>query len=120
MRASVWNTARINLMFFLESVQQRGMPSRIRINDGAEYVRIREFMTAEMGANRGSAIVGRSVHNQRIERMWRDVFLKVLAIYYRLFYLMEDNQILCTTNEAHVCIAFRVRASYTNGLDAMG
>ncbi len=46
------------------------------------------------GPGRGSFISGKSVHNQRIERLWRDVFQSCLVIFYRLFYAMEGDNLL--------------------------
>ena len=36
-------------------------------------------------------IVGSSVHNVRIERLWRDTFHCVLSIFYQLFYFLEEQ-----------------------------
>ena len=39
-------------------------------------------------------LTGKSTHNQRIERLWRDVFESALALYYEIFTFMEDSAIL--------------------------
>ena len=51
-------------------------------------------MLRTCGTGRGLALVDKSVHNQRIERLWRDVFKDVLANFYELFPLMEEMGIL--------------------------
>ena len=69
-----------------------GLPSRVRSDKGGENVDVAWFMLNHplRGPGRGSMISGRSVHNQRIERLWRDVYAGVLRIYYDLFYGLED------------------------------
>ena len=59
------------LNVFLDAGDNFGLPFRVRMDKGGENVGVVSFMTEhpECGPNKGSAIVGRSVHNQRIERL---------------------------------------------------
>ena len=59
---------------FEQALNDFGTPSRIRTDKGGENVRIWERMTELRGENHGSYVAGSSVHNQRIERLWRDVW----------------------------------------------
>jgi hypothetical protein len=101
LHASPDNTARRSFVFFLRGIHQWGTPSRVRTDHGGEFVLVRRFMRDTLGEDRGSAIEGRSVHNQRIERLWRDVYAKVLDTFYRLFYYMESQRVLDVDNELH-------------------
>ena len=62
-------------------------------------------------------IVGRSIHNQRIERLWRDVFQGVLKFYYGLFYHLEDMGILDPNSDIHLfCLHYAYLAQINRHL----
>ena len=47
-------------------------------------------------------LVGKSVHNQRIERLWRDVYVGVIKFYHDLFLYMEAIGVLDPDDETHL------------------
>ena len=65
---------------------------------GLENVEVARYMLLRRGIGRGSIITGSSVHNQRIERLWRDVFR---CVSYQ-FRNVEDNNILDPFSELHL------------------
>ena len=98
------NRAETVLDAFLKATQEYGLPSRVRSDKGGENTAVSLYMLQhpQRGPGRGSMITGRSVHNQRIERLWRDLFDGVSYIYYHLFYHLEDNGVLEPSNPQHL------------------
>ena len=96
------NRATTVLDAFLSAVQTHQLPSRVRSDQGRENIKVAQYMLEMRGAERRSIITGSSVHNQRIERLWRDMHKSVTVLYYKLFYFMEHHDILNQLNEHHL------------------
>ena len=87
------------LSFFLRAVQTYGLPSGVRSDQDMENVAVADFMIQNRGSERESMITEKSTHNQRVERLWRDVYEGVLGLYYELFSFMEQELIMDPLNE---------------------
>ena len=59
-------------------------------------------MVATRGEGRGSFIAGSSHRNQRIERLWRDVFRCVCHIFCYIFYALEQSGLLDIENSVQL------------------
>lgn len=86
---------------FVKATRQFGVPSRVPVDLGVENTDVCVFMEGYRGEGRGSAIRGKSCHNQRIERLSVDVWESVTNEYYDLFVYMEDRQLLDISNPEH-------------------
>ena len=100
------NKAPTVLECFLKGVHTYGLPSRVRPDKGRENVLVAEYVIQERGPGRGSMITRPSTHNQRIERLGRDVFDGVIGFYYELFSFMEENGILDPFNEVNIAALY--------------
>ena len=87
---------------FLGAVDRFGLPSRVRSDQGGENVAVAQCMLERRGVDRGSMLTGSSTHNQRMERLWRDLHCCVGVLYYRLFYHLENLGLLDPTNDRHI------------------
>lgn len=94
LECSTNNRSSTALRHFSQAVALYGCPSWVRPDHGGEIIDVAHFMLASRGLRRGSHITGQSTRNQRIERLWRDVFGSCLHVFYSLFYILEDNGIL--------------------------
>lgn len=64
------NEAETVLKDIKEAVHSYGLPLRVCSDMGGENMKVGKYM---FGLNRSSVIVGSSVHNQQIERLWKDI-----------------------------------------------
>ena len=96
------NRADTVLQLFMEAADTFGVPSRVCSDQGRENIMVAWYMLANCGLHRGSMIVGSSVHNQRNERLWRDLHRCVTVLYYRLFYYLEHEGMLNPLDEQHL------------------
>lgn len=96
LRVSPNNYASSVLASFVSAVDEFGLPSRIRIDRGGENTLVSQFMLEhpDRGPDRHSVIARRSVHNQRIERLWRDLYSGCVCFFYTFFRSLESLTLL--------------------------
>ena len=86
----------------MTATRQYGIPSRLRTDKGGENVCLWSFMEEHRGANRHSFLAGKSVHNSRIKRLWRDVYSSVSSSYVQVFIDLEESGALRPSNDADI------------------
>eukprot|EP01083_Nonionella_stella_P066647 175683_1 len=104
LKANDNNKAETWLNYFVSAINKWGVPERARGDYGMENIQVARLMEA-IGADNGQCqkrfIYGRSVHNQRIERFWRDVNVVTVA-FFDIFIHMQQYCQLDKDDEIHI------------------
>ena len=75
---------------------------KLRTDHGTENVLVARHMLETRGVSSKPVITGKSVHNQRIERLWVDVFIYVTQQFWNIFHFIEVEHELDPDNELHL------------------
>ena len=102
---------------FVGAVEKYGLLSRVRSDQGVENVDIARFMLnePETGENRGNYITGRSVHNQRIKWLSRDVYYACTFKYCWLFRFIGKILAFLIQQTSSTCFAYTLFTSPAGG-----
>ena len=104
------------LELFQQAVGKYGLPLQVRTDHGVENVRVWEYMLRERG-NSNAVIVGSSVHNQRVERLQRDINTQVVNKFYNEFTDLENANLLDSENDTDLfCLHLAYLSSINNSL----
>lgn len=96
------NKADTVLQSFLPAIERYRMPLKIRTDHGTENVSVAKYMLDFHGVDKKPIITGKSVHNQRIERLWVDVFIYVTQQFYNIFMHLEEEYDINPDNDLHL------------------
>ncbi len=106
LHCSTNNRASTVMSRFTDAVSKYGVPDQVRTDLGGENVEVWQFMVAQH-ATSSAVLTGSSTHNERIERLWRDVYRCVSVLFHDLFRSMEDDGNLNCLNEVDMfCLHF--------------
>ncbi|KAJ7588390.1 hypothetical protein C8J56DRAFT_1080374 [Mycena floridula] len=82
-------------------VGRYGWPSRVRGDFGKENNGVERRMIAHQGELHRAYLRGRSTHNIRMERTWRDVREDSLEVFRQIFTHLDDLGLLDMQNDVH-------------------
>lgn len=83
---------------FESAVSTYGIPTRVRSDCGGENVDVWRFMLSHYN-DESCVTVGSSTHNERIERLWRDVRTSVIQPFAQTFRELESEGTLDPLND---------------------
>ncbi len=98
------NKSETVLQQFLIGVNEFGLPLHIRSDHGGENIKVWEYMLTSYNNDESR---GSSTHNERIERLWRDVHRGVTSNFADVFRNLESEKHLDPLNEVDMfCLHF--------------
>lgn len=101
------NRAETVHLLFCRALPKYGRPLRIRTDRGGENVDIWQDMIAARGEESRPVLIGKSVHNQRIERHNRALNEQLGSIFRKEFYQLESEGVLDVNNDTDIfCLHF--------------
>ena len=86
------NRALTVLSLYTDAVHLHGLPNRARSDLGGENVDVWRYMIEQHSSNE-AVITGSSTHNERIERLWRDVYRCVGVLFADTFRELEETNL---------------------------
>ena len=92
------NRADTVLAFFHSGVTRFGLPDYVRSDHGGENTGVWRYMIVTHG-DYSCVLTGSSVHNERVERLWRDVHRCIGSCYADTFRALEGESVLDPLNE---------------------
>ena len=98
LRYHTHNTSTSVLSAFLNGVSKYGLLKKVRTDHGGENIDVWRHMIHEYSSEQ-CVITGSSTHNERIERLWRDVHRSVVANFATVFRELEAENHLDPLNE---------------------
>ena len=96
------------LELFAHAVSQFGLSDRVRSDYGVENTEVWKYMIAAHNLDYHCIITGSSVHNERVERLWRDVHRCIVSPFAEKFQTLESNGVLDPLNEVDLYILYLV------------
>ena len=93
------NRSETVLQLFTDSINHFGVPNHVRSDHGGENVEVWRYMIAAHNHDYSCVITGSSVHNERVERLWRDVHRCIVSVFSPIFRSLENDGLLDPLNE---------------------
>ena len=87
---------------FMEACERFRVPSHICTDHGTKNVAVAKAILEIKGAETNLVLTWRSLHSQRIERLWVDFGAQVIHYFRDVFHHLENRRNLDPVNELHL------------------